>query len=220
MSSAIFMGVFSCLEIDGHGCRQQDGGLAHESTCSSSVPCQPTSKLTAGTWDGEGMHDSLETISSLFCYLACRYFWRPTPGEEADSPADRDKDLWTGCDEMMPRWRSRLGRTASCRHQYWREHLCNCRIVSSVSIFAFLAEFLRFLMVVATELLTALCPDGGWSCVVSPGGPSWGQCSSIIFINDIVGWSVSSASLLITLSWVMQLTQQERKLGTGESNEV
>lgn len=101
MSSAIFMGVFYCLEIDGHGCRQQDEGLTHESTCSSSV--QPTSKLTVGMWHGEGMHDSLETITSFFCYLACRYFWRPTPEKEADSPADRDKDLWTGCDEIMPR---------------------------------------------------------------------------------------------------------------------
>lgn len=97
------MGVFYCLEIDGHGCRQQDGGLTHESTCPSSVPCQPTSKLTVGMWHGEGMHDSLETITSFFCYLSCRYFWRPTPEKEADSPADRDKDLWTGCDEMMPR---------------------------------------------------------------------------------------------------------------------
>lgn len=76
MGSAVLVGVFSSLEINGHACRQQDAGLAGKSTCSSSDLCPlPTHfKASSGMQGGKagvkGMHDSLETILSLSCYLA------------------------------------------------------------------------------------------------------------------------------------------------------
>lgn len=65
------------------GSRTRVGSGVHALTLTG-VPCQPTSKLAqaAGTRAGgvvvEGMHDSPETILSLFYYLACGQHWRPT----------------------------------------------------------------------------------------------------------------------------------------------
>lgn len=126
MGSAVLVGVFSSLEINGHACRQQDAGLAGKSTCSSSDLCPlPTHfKASPGCWDA-GRGSSGEG-----------YAWQPgnntlsflLPGILVGPPRERLTcklsgwrwgQMWAShhCTEACPGPTSRLGRTASC----WRE---------------------------------------------------------------------------------------------------
>lgn len=74
MSSAILVRVFSFLELYGHTWREQGRGWL---TGAHALVLPTHFKASSGRWDTrrgivmEGMHDSLETMLSLFYYLAC-----------------------------------------------------------------------------------------------------------------------------------------------------